>query len=128
VAGQTFKIDVDYRQLRRELRRADAGLKSELAAANKELAASIVDKALPQVPVRSGRLRASVRGLGNQAGAVGKAGGARVPYAAAIHWGRKQGGFIPARPFLRNAAKQVETQVVQVYEKRIRALFKRVSR
>jgi hypothetical protein len=128
VASQAVRIDVDYKELQRSLRHAgDVGLKRELAAANKELAASVIEKALPRVPVRTGRLRASLRGLGNQSGAVGKAGNAATPYASAIHWGRKKGGLIQGRPFLHDAARQVETQVVQVYEKRIRELFKKVS-
>jgi phage gpG-like protein len=123
-----FTIDVDYKQLQRELRRiADTDLKNELAAANKDIAQAIVDKAMPNIPVRSGRLRASVRALGNQSGAVGKAGSASVRYAAAIHWGRKRGGVITARPFLRDAAKSIEDDAVKTYEERVYRLFERVS-
>lgn len=120
-------IEVDYRELQRELRRiGDQGLKQELAAANKEIAKAIVDKATPNVPVLSGRLQRSVRGLGNQSGAVGKAGNASVPYAAAIHWGRKRGGVIVGRPFLKDAADAVERGVVDTYEKRVIKLFARI--
>lgn len=123
-----YTIDVDYRALKRELKRiADRGLKQELARANKEIAESIVAKALPNVPVRTGRLKRSLRALGNQSGAIGKAGSSSVPYAAAIHWGRKQGGVIVGRPFLREAANTVDKKVVDIYEKRIKRLFAKVS-
>lgn len=95
-------------ELRRDLRKIkDEGLNDAMKKANKTLADEVVAKADP--PVRTGRLRASVRGLGNLAGAVGKAGSAAVPYAAAVHWGA--GG----RPFLTDAAKKVETTAADRY-------------
>lgn len=103
-------------ELRRELRRiADKGLNDALKSANKQIADEVISRALPNVPVRTGRLLASVRASGTLAGAIGKAGNARVPYAAAIHWGRKRGGVIGGRPFLRDAAQQVEQNVADDY-------------
>ncbi len=115
-------------ELRRQLRKiADSDLSDEMVAANKELAKAIVDDALPNVPVLTGRLKRSVRGLGNKGGAVGKAGSAVVPYAAAIHWGRKNGGLIQSRPFLRDAAKNVEKDVADRYWKRVEKVFDAVN-
>lgn len=115
------------KELRRDMRRiANTELNQELRDANKEIAERIISRALPNVPVRSGRLKASVRGLGNLGGAVGKAGGAAVPYAAAIHWGFPKRG-IKARPFLKNAADSVEASVVDDYERRINRLLEKVS-
>lgn len=122
-----FEVEVDYRALKSELRSlGDSDLKRELADANKEIAQAIVDKAAPRAPVRSGRLKATLRAQGNQAGAVGKLGSAAVPYAAAIHWGRKRGGVIEGRPFLREAANALENDAVRMYEKRILGLLHRV--
>lgn len=124
----SFTVHVDYRELQSELRKiGDVGLKRELAEANKEIADHIVSKALPRVPVRSGRLKASVRGLGNQSGTVGKAGSTSVPYAAAIHWGRKRGGVIQGRRFLQDAANEVDRSVAETYEKKVMSLFARIS-
>lgn len=115
MAGPTIVVD-GLDELRRELRRiADKGLNDALKAANKEIADEVIARALPRVPVRTGRLRASVRGSGTLAGAVGKAGSARVPYAAAIHWGRKKGGVIEGRPFLTDAAHEVEQHASDTY-------------
>lgn len=104
-------------ELRRVLRRVgNKELQATLKAAHQAAARVVVLKALPHVPARSGRLRTSVRALGSQKSGRALAGGARVPYAAAIHWGRKEGNVgsppgnhrgrnvIVGRPFLRNAA------------------------
>jgi hypothetical protein len=114
-------------ELRREIRRiADADLKTELVEANKQLAAEVIRRAMPNVPVLTGRLAGSVRGLGNFSGAVGKAGGARVPYAATIHWGRIQRGAVRGRPFLRDAAAALEADIEDRYLSHIDRLLDRV--
>lgn len=116
-------------QLRRELRNVgDAGLKKELRDANKSAAQVVVEKALPDVPVQSGRLKASVRALGSQRDGRAVAGKSSVPYAAAIHWGRKRGGVIEARPFLWNAAQRTETQVTDKYREAVERLLEKVRR
>lgn len=84
-----FKVDVEgLDEVRRNLRKlGDASAREMLLDANKKLAEELVNEAKPDVPVRTGRLLASLRALGPVTGARGKAGGARVPYAAAVHWG-----------------------------------------
>jgi phage gpG-like protein len=128
MANRAIHVDgVD--QLRRTLRKlGDDDLKKALKEANKRIADEIIDRALPKVPVRSGRLRQSVRGLGNLAGAVGKAGSAKVPYAAAIHWGRKKGGEIEATPFLWKAAKDMESVVADRYQDEVNEIIRRADR
>lgn len=104
------------KELQREVRRVkDSGISKALRETNKRLADKVIAKALPNVPVRSGRLKASLRGQGRPSGAVGKAGGARVPYAAAIHWGWRRHN-IKGRPFLTEAAAGIERDVVHEYE------------
>lgn len=121
------RIEVDATALRRQLREiGDAGLKKELASANKDAAQIVVKAALPNVPVRSGRLRRSVRALGSQREGKAKAGSAAVDYAAPIHWGRRRRGFIKSRPFLWNAAKDRRTQVVKAYEKSVDRLIRKL--
>lgn len=128
-------------QLRRALRyAADAGLKKQLAKANKDAAQLVVDRALPNVPVRSGRLRKSVRALGSQRSGRAVAGRSSVKYAAAIHWGRKRGNVgrppgnykglnpIKGRPFLYDAAHRNRARVIDQYEQAIRALVVELRR
>ncbi len=88
-----------------------------LKDANKKAAEIVVRLALPNVPVRSGRLRASVRAQSSaKKGNVRAGTPSRVPYAAAIHWGRSTGAVgykhghyaksahpLEGRPFLWNA-------------------------
>lgn len=133
------RIDVDNADLRRALREiGDSGLKKTLREANKSAAEVVVEKALPKVPVRSGRLRRSVKALAGQKDAKVKAGTKAVPYAAAIHWGRKRGNVgtppgnrlggnvIPGRPFLWDAAQQARPEAVAVYEREMAALLNHV--
>lgn len=98
-----------------------AGGGAALRGANKAAADIVVRRALPNVPVgRTGKLRGSVRALGSQTKGNVRAGSAAVPYAAVIHWGRKEGnvrykhgrnvrrsnstrGSVSGRPFLWDA-------------------------
>lgn len=123
------QIEVDSKALRRALREiGDKGLKKTLAGANKSAAQVVVDEALPHVPVRSGRLKAAVRALGSQKEGSAVAGNARVPYAAAIHWGRKRGGVIEGRPFLSTAAEVAEAKAADVYLEAIDGLLDDINR
>ncbi len=128
-------------ELRKALRRAgDAGLKRELAGANKAAAQLVVDRALPNVPIRTGKLKRSTRALGSQRSGRAVAGTARVPYAAAIHWGRGRGNVgsppgnhpgrnvIRGRPFLWDAAQKSIVRVARTYEAAIEDLINRAIR
>lgn len=121
------------RELRLKLKEmADVGLTRQLSAANKTASMVVVERALPNVPVRTGRLRSSVRALGSQAQGQVRAGSASVDYAAAIHWGRKIGNVwggrmapnpIVGRPFLWDAAQAALPQVIDTYEHAIDLLL-----
>lgn len=111
--------------LRKNLRRLkDKGLNDEMKAIHLALADEITKKALPAVPVLTGRLKASVRAAGTVRDAIGRVGKASVPYAAAIHWGWPSRGM-PARPFLTDAAEDIERDVAERYERQVAALFDR---
>lgn len=115
-------------QLRKTVRAVgDRDLQKALMAANKTAAQVVVSAALPKVPVRTGRLRASVKALGSQKSGRAVAGGGKVAYGPAVHYGRKRGnvgrepgnhpGANPttAQPFLQDAAADREGEVVDVY-------------
>lgn len=128
--GDHVRFEVEgVKQLARDLRRlGDADLKAALRAANKSLSEAVVTRALPNVPVgKTGRLKASIRGLASQQSATVKAGSAGVPYAATIHWGRKKRGVIKARPFLRAAAQTVEEGAAEVYQAEIDTIIRRAG-
>lgn len=123
-------------ELRRAIRAiSDKQLAGQLKDTNKSAAQIVVDRALPNVPVASGRLRSSVWALGSQRAGQAKAGRANVPYAAAIHWGRRAGNVgrppgnhtggnpIQGRPFLWDAAQASNRQVVEQYERDVARLL-----
>ena len=76
------------RELRRSLKAAGDDL-SDLKAAHKQAAEIGVRAVQPITPVLTGRLAASVRGAGTTTAAIIRAGKKAVPYAGAVHWGRK---------------------------------------
>lgn len=117
------RLEVEnLRELQQALRKVkDTELPKALRAANKNMAQLVAEEALPHVPVgRTGRLKASVKAVGGARDAKVKAGtAARVPYAAAIHWGRLRGNvgsppgnrrgtnMVKGRPFLWEAKERV---------------------
>lgn len=115
----------------RELRSAiiqagDKELGNALKRANKSAAERVAEAALPNVPVGpSGKLVASVKALASQSSGKVKAGAAKVPYAAAIHWGtgprsgEKGPHNIRRRPFIYEAAAKVSAEMTAAYEEEI---------
>lgn len=113
-------------ELRRNLRRVkDADLDAEMKEIHADLAREVIQRAQPNVPVKSGKLRASLRSTGTVRDAVGRVGKASVPYAAPIHWGWKARG-IPPRPFLTDAAEALERGIVDRYDRQVADMLDRV--
>jgi len=97
------------KKLIRQINQLDNGLKQELKGVFIESAAIVYRRALPKVPVRSGRLKDTVRKSATTRQGSVKAGNAKVPYAGPIHFGwpnrpnyNKEwfGGPIAPNPFL----------------------------
>jgi hypothetical protein len=134
-----FAIEVEgAKELRKIFRDiGDKNLGKELRAANKTVSQIVVEAALPNVPVRSGKLRRSVKALATQTAAYGKAGSKAVPYAAAIHWGegvgnvhassgatfKRPGRNIRGVPFLWDAADQTINRAVREYEDAVQKIL-----
>lgn len=113
-------------ELRRELRRVkDSELDQEMKQIHAELAREVIQRAQPNVPVRSGALRASLRGAGTVRDAIGRVGKASVPYAAPIHWGWKARN-IPPRPFLTDAAEALEQDIRDRYDRQVADMLDKV--
>lgn len=115
------------KELRRSLRRlADSDLKNELKDAHRAVADVIVRHALPLVPVRTGRLKASVRALASQRSSRAAVGGARLPYAPPIHWGWPRHN-IERRPFLVEALDEAQRgDGIDIYTERVERLLDKV--
>lgn len=136
MAGPPVSIEVaGAKELRTVLRQlGDRDLLKALRDANRVVSSLVVRDALPNVPVRTGRLRATVKALATQTSASGKAGSARAPYAAAVHWGtgprpgQRGPHNITRRPFLFDAAGRVTPLAVDAYQAAIQELFDQAVR
>lgn len=122
------------REVRKQLRDFDDKVgKDMLRDAHKQLAEKVVALAIPRVPVKTGALAASLRGLGSVSAATGKAGGAKAPHSAAIHFGvGPRPGLrgphnIKARPFLFDALKRLEPDAADEYAEQLRRLIGRLK-
>lgn len=123
MVAPSIRVD-GIKELNRELRRVrDKELDNELKAIHKGIAEDVLRGALPHVPVDTGALRRSVRAAGTKAAAVGRAGKKSVPYAPVVHWG---GRGHRARPFLQDAARRVEHDIVARYDAAVAGMLNRV--
>lgn len=115
---------VGLRELQRTLKQAGDDL-ADLKDANAAAAALVARTAVATAPRRTGRLAASGRGNRAAGRAVVQFGGARLPYAAAVHWGWPR-RHIPANEFASQAAQRTEPQWVAIYEESVAAIVGRV--
>jgi hypothetical protein len=76
-------LEVDgLRELRRGLRSIDKGLGPQLRKVDKQVSQAVVDESKPDIPVDTGKLKASARAVGD----TGVMGGAKAPYVDFIYW------------------------------------------
>lgn len=113
------------RRLAATLRKAGADM-SRLRDVNKATADVVAGAARVTVPVRSGRLAASIRTSGTQRQGVVRAGRKLVPYAGPIHWGWRARNIRPTY-FLTGPAKATEPEWVQLYLDRMNELLDSVE-
>lgn len=119
------RIEIEgLNKLARELRALGDDAPKVLKEANRDAAKLVASEAAELAPVRSGRLRRSIRATGAQRGAAVRAGGARVPYAGIVHFGFPRRG-IPARPFLYEAAERRRPDVIRAVSVAINRLIDR---
>lgn len=120
-----LRIQVDgLRDLQRQFAKLGAETKRELREVNLEAAKSVVPAAAHRVPVRTGRLRRSVRARASQRDARVVAGGKAVPYAPVIEFGNPRRGIAP-QPFLFPAARSERPRVVALYRHALDRLIRR---
>ena len=112
MARPALQVD-GARQLRSSLKAAGDDL-GDLKDAHRAAAATVTAAATGRAPHRTGALAASIRPGGTKTAAIVRAGGARAPYAAYVHWGTPARG-IPADPFISAAAQATEPSWVAGY-------------
>ena len=115
---------IGYRELKRDLRRMGDEAVADLKRVNKEAADMVADTARPEIPVRSGRLKGTLRTTGTMRGGVVRMGRKAVPYAGPIHFGWPnrpapargwRGGPIAPNPFLYEAMDKRVGDVMDTY-------------
>lgn len=103
--------------------------RSEIQNANFEAAQTLINSARPLVPVRSGRLRSSLRAARATNYATARAGLSSVPYANPIHWGwfrDKQTGVsrnVFPQPFFSKALGYTKQEIIDNYNRNMQQLL-----
>lgn len=122
---------VGYRQLKKELRQLGDEAVASLKQTNKEAADLVADTARPDIPVRSGRLKGTLRTTGTMRGGVVRMGRKAIPYAGPVHFGWPnrpnpakgwRGGPIAPNPFLYEAMDRRVGEVMAIYSKYLETL------
>lgn len=123
------------RELRRTLRRAGSDLK-DLKKANAKAANIAAIASASLAPKRSGRLAQTIRSSGTNTAGIIRAGTARVPYANAVHWGRKMWpnrtspravrSMVTPNPFISDGARNSEGRWRPVYESELEEIIFRI--
>lgn len=117
-----------HKELRRELRRAkDKTLDEQLKAVHKESAELVVDTARPLTPVRTGKLRDSLRASATKTGGRARAGKKAVPYAGPVHFGWPARRIRP-QTFLYDAADKRSDEVLAKFAKAIEDISAEIAR
>lgn len=118
------------RELRRQFREVGNDM-GDLKELHKRLADDVAGTAKTKVPVRSGRLRNSVRGSGTKTAARVRAGNNRksgptaVAYAPIVHFGWAERNIRP-QPYLYEALDDRRQQVIDAYNDEVAAIIRRV--
>ncbi|MFJ2869825.1 hypothetical protein [Streptomyces sp. NPDC087298] len=121
--GRTVVAVQGMPALRRRLRAVEGGL-DDLKAEHKWVAGYVLARAQPGAPRRSGKLASNGRASGTRTASIVRYGGARVPYAAPIHYGWPARHIAP-HEWVINAAQGSEPVWRAHFEDTIRTLVER---
>lgn len=113
-------------ELRRAFRKFDDRL-GDLRAVHRSAAEVVEGEAESLVPVRTGRLRESIRVSAGKTGAGVLAGRRTVPYAGPIHFGWRIRNIEP-QPFLYDALDRRRDAVLETYRDGVGSLVTRFDR
>lgn len=112
------------RELTKALNQLGDDAKNDIKSVHADAAKDVKQAAARKAPVRSGRLRSSLRSSGTKRDGRVKAGSARVPYAGPIHFGWRKRNITP-QPFLYDALDDRRDAVVKRYESEINKLIRK---
>jgi hypothetical protein len=112
------------REVQRDLRRLGKDTRKELKGTHQRAAEIVLAGAKRLVPVRTGRLAASMRAMSTNTSGRIRVGKASVPYAGPIHFGWPAHNIKP-NPFIYDALDPRRDEIVGLYEERIDQLIKK---
>ena len=118
----TVKV-LGLREVTRSLKQY-AGASEDLKDANAKIGAKVAQHARATTPIKTGDLQSTVRYNRALNNVQIKAGTARVPYAGVIEYGWPARN-IEAQPFLRRAAWDNQSYVVEQYQANLDSLRRR---
>lgn len=119
----TFKIE-GLNKLLRALEQLDGEAKQNFREAGKWAGEEVAKTARTIVPVQTGRLQKTIKGVSTGRGAKVTAGRTAVPYAGPIHFGWGRRNIFP-QPFLYRAADRRVGDVVDRYLKQVYDVWNR---
>lgn len=116
-------------ELRRDLRKVEAGLPKEVAAVFGRAAEKVAGKVRAALPRRSGRAAGSVKAARAQKGAIVRAGGAKVPYYGPLDFGGYPKGrpFVPEGRYLYPVAEDEGPRAAGQIEDELKALIRKAG-
>ena len=121
--GVGGRIQIDgLKETQQALRELSSDLKTELKATHKQAAEVIVEGAKRYVPMRTGKLAASIRAAATMTSGKVRAGSAAVPYAGPVHFGWPARRIKP-QPFIYDAMDVRRQEVYNLYAQRIFGLI-----
>jgi hypothetical protein len=132
--GTTVEAE-GMRELRKKLRRMDNGM-DNLKGLHLDLAEIVANRAEALAPVRTGRLKQSIRPSGTQTAGRVRAGYKRVPWTGPVHFGWAtrpdaakgwRGGPIHPNPFLYDALDERHNQVFKTYFEGIKKIQRKAG-
>ena len=132
--GTTVEAE-GMRELRKKLRRMDNGM-DNLKGLHLDLAEIVANRAEALAPVRTGRLKQSIRAAGTQTAGRVRAGYKRVPWTGPVHFGWAtrpdaakgwRGGPIHPNPFLYDALDERHNQVFETYFEGIKKIQRKAG-
>jgi hypothetical protein len=138
VVARRSAIEVQgVKELTRQLRKMDDGTVKELKSIHIESANIVYRNAMPRVPVRSGKLKSTMRVSGSTRSGSVRAGGKRsAPYAGPIHFGWPNrpnmqkswyGGPIRPNTFLYDALDARRSAVEDLFFRRVSKLAEKAG-
>lgn len=119
------------KELAKALKALDPAIAKQLRLANKRAASVVAEDAAQRAPEKTGRLKKSIRALGQARSSTVAEGNAKVPYAGFVDFGGniQPRGAIISRPFIKEgrilfpALQAKSPQVMAIYEAEINEII-----